>query len=383
MDKKQVSYRYCENYAFNAVKNPVEKIFFSFPELNNILKPGIKVLIKPNLIAARHPDRATTVHPAIIRAVVDYLSKYNCEIVIGDSPAGTYNSNILEKLYKTCELTSIPEDYNCKLNYDCSEESISLPHGKALKKLSMIKPAVDADFIINIAKLKTHGLTRLTCATKNLFGVMPGVLKFRQHLAMSDIQIFSQMLIDISAYFDGRIFNLVDGIVGMEGEGPTNGDPIHTGALFGGWDSQSVDVLACHIMGININTVPTLKNYKGIENINLINSDGVKTYNYELPPERARSIPDSVPKWVQNLFTELTVPKPIIVKKSCKKCNICVESCPPQIIKMQKGGAHISTYTECIKCYCCQETCPHKAITLSKPFAERVVRIVRKFRKKP
>lgn len=381
MIKNQVSYSFCQEYDFDSVKISIEKILSSFPDLADKLKTKspINILIKPNLLAARHPDKAITTHPIVLKAVIHYLKQFNCNITIADSPAGVYNNKELEKLYKACQIDEVAKESGCNLNFDTSDMQVELPEGKVLKRCIMIKPALEADFIINIAKLKTHTLTRLTCAAKNLFGIMPGVLKYRQHVIMSDLKIFSQMLIDINKYFENKVFHIVDGIIGMEGEGPgSRGEPKFAGALFAGWDSGYVDVLACHIMGMPIDTVPTLVNYKGLESINIVDFDKIRTYNFSLPPVRYKSLPAQIPEWIQNIIMDLIVAKPLINRKACKKCNICIEACPAKIILMQKKGADISNYKNCIKCYCCQEACPHKAIYLSKPLGIRIFKFFHK-----
>lgn len=379
MQANRVGYVFCESYEEEFIIESINKLLSSFDELNNKLSSGrLNILIKPNLLAPRHPDKAVTTHPAVLKAVIRYLQKYDCNITIADSPAGTYNQKVLEKLYQTCEIKLIAEETGCNLNYDLSDVMAEFPEGKVFKKSLIIKPAIEADLIINVAKLKTHTLTRLTCATKNLFGLMPGVLKYRQHLAMPDIKIFSQMILDMNKYFENKVFHIVDGIVGMEGEGPSSGDPKFAGALLAGNDSQAVDVIACKIMGMPYKTVSTLAGYKDAENIELKELSELKTYNFVLPPERMKSLPDYIPNFVQDLLTEIIVAKPVINTKTCQKCGICVKSCPAEIIKMNEKGAYIKTYKSCIKCYCCQEACPYKSIHLSKPLLERVYRYIRK-----
>lgn len=385
MNKNKVSYSFCQDYELNLIKDAMKKILDSFDDLNEKLssKSPVNILIKPNLLAARHPDKAITTHPIVLMALIDYLKKFNCNITIADSPAGPYNIKTLEKLYKACQLDILADETGCNLNYDTSDMQVNLPEGKVLKKCLMIKPAVEADFIINVAKMKTHTLTRLTCATKNFFGVMPGILKYRQHIAMPDLKIFSQMLLDIKNHFDNKVFHIVDGIIGMEGEGPgSTGTPKFAGALFCGWDSNSVDTLACHIMGMPVSTVPTLTGNEKLENLEIVNFDEIRTYNFNLPPVRNKSLPDNIPECVQNVLTDLIIAKPIINKKTCKKCNICIEACPAEIIVSKNKRPQIPTYKNCIRCYCCQEACPHSSIYLSKPLIERIFKIFRKFRKK-
>lgn len=384
MQKKQVSYCYCDEYNFEKVKDSIYRIFSSFPDFEKKLKEssGLKVLLKPNLLSPRHPDKAITTHPTVLKAVIHYLQQFDSKITIADTPAGPYNKKVLEKLYSTCQIDQVANEMGVELNFDLSDEYISLPEGKVLKKCMLIKPAIEADIIINIAKLKTHTLTRLTCATKNLFGLMPGVLKFRQHIAMPDIKIFSQMLLDINSYFEDKTFHIVDGITGMEGEGPSGGDPISTGALIGGLDSGAIDMLVCNIIGMPFNSVSTLINYKSLDDLEIKELDPIKKVSYKLPPQRNRSIPSNVPEWVQEVLTNLIIAKPLINKKNCKKCKLCIESCPAEIMTTENGFPKISSYKKCIRCYCCQEACPYKSIHLSVPLVEKIYVLIRKFKKK-
>ncbi len=383
-NNNKVSYSYCSGYNPDEAQRAVDNIINENQDLTDILKSkkGLKVLIKPNLLAARHPDKAITTHPVVLQALINHLQQYECSITIGDSPAGPYNKNVLDKLYQTCQLSDLENQENVRLNYDLTDEVAEYPQGISIKKFLVIKPAMEADLIINFAKMKTHTLTRLTCGVKNLFGLMPGVVKFRQHIAMPDIRIFSNMLVDINGFLEGKVFTLVDGIVGMEGEGPSNGDPKFAGALFGGWNAQAVDVLACHIIGMPIETVSTILDYKSIEDIELKEFDDLKTYQFELPPVRNRSIPDKYPMWLQAFLANMIVAKPVIDKKVCKGCNICVEACPAEIIELQTKKAVILSYPKCIKCYCCQESCPYGAIKLSKPPVEKFFMLIRKFKGK-
>jgi len=375
--ENKCAYSFCPEYNQELIYEKIEKIFAEFTSFEEKIKakPGANVLIKPNLLAARDPEKAVTTHPEVLTAIILYLKKFDCQITIADSPAGVYNKKTLETLYETCGINEVAKKTGAVLNFDTAENIIMFPNAKVLKKAHIITPALKADFIINVAKLKTHGLTRLTCASKNLFGLMPGVLKYRQHVIMPDIRVFSQMIADINKYFEGKTFTIVDGIMGMEGEGPSSGEPRFTGALFGGINTQAVDVLACKIMQMPPETVPTISDFKTFDDIEVVEIDNIRTYNFKLPPVRNRSIPERVPKWIQNLLTNLIVAKPLINKKLCKKCRICAEACPAEVILIEESGAEIKDYDTCIKCYCCQESCPHKAITLSKPLVERIYRV--------
>ena len=136
MSNNQVSYCFCQEYEINQAKEAVNKIFSSFPNLEEKLrsKPGINILIKPNLLAPRHPDKAVTTHPIVLKALIEYLKQYDCNITIADSPAGKYDVKSLEKLYKTCGIDEMAKELGCNLNFDTSQEYVSFPEGKVIKK---------------------------------------------------------------------------------------------------------------------------------------------------------------------------------------------------------------------------------------------------------
>lgn len=158
MKNNKVYYDYIENYNLEDLYLSVCKIFETDKTFIEKIKAKShpKILIKPNLLSPRHPDKAITSHPVVIKAIVQYLSTFDCEIIIADSPAGVYNQKVLEKLYSTCGMTEVANTTKATLNFDTSDTAVIFENGKSLKKSLILTPAVEADFIINVAKLKTH-----------------------------------------------------------------------------------------------------------------------------------------------------------------------------------------------------------------------------------
>ena len=142
------------------------------------LKPGMKVLIKPNLLCAHRPEQAATTHPAVVKAIAAWLRDNGIDdITIADSPGGTYRRGYLRNIYETCGY--LPLENDAVLNYDTGYMKTACPEGFKSRDFNIINPIANADYIINVAKLKTHALATMTAGVKNLFGAIPRPAKAR------------------------------------------------------------------------------------------------------------------------------------------------------------------------------------------------------------
>ncbi len=342
---------------------------------------GKRVFVKPNLVMAKKPETAATTHPAVLYALCRLLTKWGArEVVVGDSPGGPYNGANLAVVYRTCGLTVLEEIPGVRLNTDFGFRTEELPEGKALRSASFISAALDADVLINLCKLKTHSLTGLSCATKNLFGLVPGVEKFAMHATYPKIEEFSQMLTDISRHFTGRMEYLAicDGIIGMEGDGPTHGTPVDAGVLLASKSPWNLDLLAAHIIGMTATVVHLDKAIE--QGLCAADWQQVPVLAGEAVPQlHFRQSDASASRFLKNLsgiwggrLAELFAVRPVIDGKRCVGCGVCERSCPAHTIQMQeKNGRRTAAigYDKCIKCYCCQELCPHGAVQMGKnPF---------------
>jgi ferredoxin len=237
---------------------------------------------------------------------------------------------------------------------------------------------VEADAIISLPKLKTHDLMRFTGAIKNLFGTVPGVIKATYHARYPAVERFSAMLIDIVSAYRPAL-TIMDAVVGMEGDGPSAGDPRRIGLLLSSTDTIAVDVVATSLIGMRPGSVPSIAaavrrglTTAQIQDIEVLGKDldEVKVAGFKQPRTggpHVLMIPDRVPGWITNQL--LAWPQ---ASSACTACGTCVESCPVEAITIVEGRARMDL-EPCIRCYCCHEVCPVDAVELHQPLLARLL----------
>lgn len=336
---------------------------------------GKRVIIKPNLLLAYPPEKAATTHPNVITSVALLCKKLGAsEVIIAESPGGIYNEKNLDKVYRVTGMKQAASDSGAKLNYDLGWKEFSIPNGVVSKTVNVINPIYDADVIINVCKMKTHSLAVMTCASKNLFGVIPGIMKFEMHARFKKPEDFFTMVVDLNEELAKRynIIHICDGIVGMEGDGPSGGTPKQAGAILMSRSPFNLDLVASEIMGLG-GRVKMLKIAakrllcpERAEEVEIVyNKIEDISCGAFIPPDTAKGKKfDLIPPFLQ--------PRPVIDIKLCRGCKMCVESCPQSTIIMKNGRAKIN-HDKCIRCYCCQELCTFKAVKIKKSFIYRLV----------
>lgn len=246
----------CSDYSVSTVKNAMMKSFGFFGGADKYIKPGEKILLKPNLIVASKEDRATT-DARFIEAVIEIVKDQHAIPLVGDSPAfgsatGVAKSvGILEVLKRQ--------------KIDIVEFERNIPFREGVKITKSLK---DFDKVINLPKLKAHSQVRFTGATKNLFGLTKGKIKAWQHVIVrNNLEKFCLMILRI--YDCVRpAFTLVDAIDIMEGQGPRGGPMRRFGFVFSGVNCLSIDTVMARCLGIDMDKVPLLQvaiknGYKG------------------------------------------------------------------------------------------------------------------------
>ena len=228
MDK--VSIIKCDSYELNQVEKALENSLRLIGDLNHYIKPGMKVLIKCNLLMKKKPEECTTTHPAVVEALVKKLQAIGAVPIIGDSPGGLFTPRLLKGIYAATGMADVAQRTGAQLNYNTNAIEVSYPEGEIVKKLTVMEVLNEVDAVITVAKLKTHGMTLYTGAVKNLFGVIPGMTKAEYHLRMNKVEDFTQALVDICQYVK-PVLSIMDGVIGMEGDGPSAGTPRKIGAI--------------------------------------------------------------------------------------------------------------------------------------------------------
>ncbi|MBQ8248604.1 MAG: DUF362 domain-containing protein [Clostridia bacterium] len=342
-----------------------------------------RVVIKPNMVMKKSPEAAATTHPAVLEAVIRILKETAAEIIIAESPGGLYTAQTLSAAYKGCGLYEVAEKYGVKLNFDTSSKNVNAPLAKTSKMFDIISPILDSDVIVNLAKLKSHSLTGYSGAVKNYFGTVPGVTKFEMHARFPDYNDFSSMLVDLCEmlHSEKKTFNILDGILAMEGNGPTGGEPRKLGCLLSGVNPFTVDIVGTSIIkaeGIIMLEEGVRRGYcpEKAEDVTLICDETVGDFTVDdfAKPDTKRkggsSLLAKLPTMFGGRLNSWLQPRPVINKKLCVGCGECERSCPKHTIEIRKNSngkkqAYIIDEA-CIKCYCCQELCPFKAVKIKK-----------------
>lgn len=332
-----------------------------------------RIVIKPNLLLAYPPEKAATTHPAVVQAAARLFVEWGAaSVTIAESPGGIYNEKSLDRTYRITGMTDAAKNSGAVLNRDLSFREFSTPDGKVSKMFSVITPILDSDVIVNICKMKTHSLAMMTGAAKNLFGVIPGIMKFEMHARFKKPEDFFSMVIDLDTALEAShsIINICDGIVGMEGDGPSGGTPKTAGVLLMGRNPFCLDCVAARIMGLDGRVRMTeLAVSRGLcpEKEEEAFTVGVKLQDICCG---SFALPDTALAKKFRLIPPFLQPKPVIDKKQCQGCGMCVKNCPQHTISIKNGKARIS-HDKCIRCYCCQELCTFKAVKIKKSFIYR------------
>lgn len=342
---------------------------------------GVKIAIKANLVSAMKPEEAATTHPTLLCALCDILTERGAEVVVGDSPGGLYNSAFVGRVYNATGVRATLA-HGAKLNQDFSEAYAEFPEGKVLHSFTYTGYLDNFDLIINFCKLKSHGMMGMSCAAKNMFGVVPGVIKPEYHFRFPRYEDFADMIVDLDEYFH-PVISIADAVVGMEGNGPTAGVPKKMGFLLASRSPHTLDMVAAHLIGFKKEELPILEAaYRRglvpptVEGVNIIGSaDGFLISDFERVVER-RSLEFSgdgknpVKRLFGRFAGAILRTRPVLKPRLCVGCGVCAGICPAKAIVIKNKKAKIDR-KKCIRCFCCQEFCPKSALKVKRtPIAE-------------
>ncbi|MBN1523578.1 MAG: DUF362 domain-containing protein [Spirochaetales bacterium] len=369
-NKATVAIVQCREYEKTAVYEAVKAGLKLLGGIKKILGKKKKILLKPNILHGDAPERCSATHPYILYGIGRVLKENGFSVVYGDSPA----VDKTEWAVRRGGFAEIADELGIELADFSTGVEVKNPDAKQNKVFNIAKSVLECDAIINLPKMKTHGLTRMTGAIKNMFGVIPGLKKAWFHARIPDPEKFSQMIVDLHLSVK-PVLNIMDAIFGMEGNGPRNGVPRHTGLLLFSADSVAIDATACRIMGISPGKVPLLQRAadSGLghwqsEEIQLLGCplEECRGKPYKVHPPSTKTFGNSP---IQKHIKRLIIPRPVIKKSMCTKCGVCVKICPvsPKALTQMKGKQPEFDYNICIRCYCCQEVCPDGAISIKVP----------------
>jgi len=381
LNKIKVSVTNCSSYVPEIIDPALEECLNELSCFKDIIKPGKKILIKPNLLSPNNPEKAITTHPLFVEAVIKKIVEVTGQpenITLADScvPILAHTKNGLRKLYEATGMVNLQDRTGILLNYDNRSTKISAADGVSVKKIDAISPVVKADIIINLPKLKTHNLTITTGAIKNMFGVIPGMAKPGFHTRFFNVSMFCNLLIDIACAVKPQL-TIMDGVLGMEGDGPGNGGiPRKTNLILSSKDPFALDNIASNIMGLGEDDNPVLteakkRNIEGafIENIELLGGllEEFKINGFMLPNITKKELGNNIIINIIKKFARNSLnPYPKIDTKKCigESCKTCKKICPQTAISDSSKNENdlIFDYNKCTRCFCCSEACPEGAI---------------------
>lgn len=344
--------------SYGDLSRTVREIFDAFPlDLKNK-----KVFIKPNLVKAVEPEQATTTHPALLRAIAEEVERRGGRPGIGENGIDVRN------LYR---VTGIEQA--------CAPWAVNISNAASLFEIGgyqvpISRYILDADVFISVPKLKTHVIAGMTCCLKNNFGLIPGNSKSRMHALTGHAKRLTEFFADLYAW---RVpdLHIVDGILAMEGNGPTNGTPKEVGKILAGKDGIAVDSVCARTIGF--------ANPRGIKLIDFALRKGVSKMDpdqirvdgpfavvpgYKHPDTYTADTPGKKSSFAGNLegvlkvWSDLGSIRPASNNSLCTKCGLCPPACP-------SGAMQLQPYPQvdpekCLSCFSCVEACPEKALSI-------------------
>lgn len=363
----------CSDYASAAAA--VDRAVCGLGGMGAFVRPGQKVLIKPNLLTDARPEEAVTTHPEMVRSVIRSVRGAGAEPWVGDSPANVAD---LARVWDRTGMASV-----------CQEESVPLVNlEKAGSEtfrdsgisFTIARPVLESDAVISVPKIKTHVLTGLTASVKNLYGVVPGFQKTALHKQYPRVPEFSEML----AVVYGKVrpvLAIADGVVAMDGDGPSAGRPFPLGLVGASADGVALDAVFCRMIGMDPAQIAHLAAAErrgfGVCRIGDIRVEGDGEGNAVRSFRLPRTVPTAlIPRWLIRLVAPAFWHRPVF-GTACVSCGKCVKACPADALRMGSAGRPVLDPDACLACCCCHEICPARAIEMKPGPAFRLVEMLR------
>jgi uncharacterized protein (DUF362 family)/Pyruvate/2-oxoacid:ferredoxin oxidoreductase delta subunit len=376
-DFENVSLVRCETYEYEEVKRALSQCVDLIDGLGTI-SYGMKVGIKANLVTGADPQKAITTHPVVLKCLCEMLTDKGATVVVGDSPGGLFTQGFVRGVYKSSGLLQLEEMTGVTLNDDYSVKSAEYPDAVSIKTFNYTGWLDECDVILNVSKLKTHAMMGMSCAVKNMFGCIPGTTKPEYHMRFPEEKAFANIMVDLNEFFKPVLY-IVDGIDGMEGNGPTAGEKRHAGVILASKKPYALDMACADIIGMNMNDVATIsaaferglgpRTIDEVAIVGDISLDQVRIPDFKRATEH-QSITfegGGLFNTIKSIGVKLAFnSKPQVKKDECVGCKKCYETCPAKAITMvpsknangKNGSIPQIDRSKCIKCFCCQEFCP-------------------------
>lgn len=296
------------SYESDRLGESLENLLQPLGGMSAFVQPGDRVLLKPNLLTGARPGKECTTRPEVVREVAKMVMAVGGKPFLGDSPA-----------FGSAKGVAIASGYQPVL------DELNLPvvefHGKRYQTagdefnhLLVCKEAMEADVVINLPKVKSHVQLVLTMGVKNLFGCVPGKMKAWWHMeAGKNQERFADMLVETARTINPDL-TIIDGIIGHEGNGPSNGEPRKLGVLGASTDVFALDRAVVDILQVPPEQVPTIMAAMrlglgtGLEDIAFpqLKPDMLQIEDWQLP-EKYMPIDFGMPRVIKSTFKHLYI----------------------------------------------------------------------------
>jgi uncharacterized protein (DUF362 family)/Pyruvate/2-oxoacid:ferredoxin oxidoreductase delta subunit len=341
-------------YEYGTLKPTVFRMLDRIESLR--IEPGMRVLIKPNFLMPARPEWALTTHPLVVRTAVEYVLHKGARPLAADSPGlGSF-----ERLIRLGGYADALHGLDVELRP--FKETVQVDIGEPFGRIDIAREALEADAVISLPKLKTHAMMLLTLGVKNLFGCVVGLAKVQWHMRSGvNRHLFARLLVQIHRAVNPAA-TLIDGILGMEGQGPgRSGRPRRLGVLVAGASAPAVDVAVCRLLQVPADRLPT---HRAAVELGLapreiaIDGDFRPVRDFRLPVLGPLTFG---PRRFEPLIRRHFVQRPVADPGKCRMCGECWRHCPAGAIAPYAEAVGFD-YHRCIRCYCCVEMCPHGAL---------------------
>lgn len=357
----------CDDYAAAAVQTALAKALEPLGGMSAFVSPGQTVLVNPNLLSPRPPEHAVTTHPALVAAIVSACRQAGAATVwVGDSPAGNHDET---RLWRKTGMADAVRAAGGVMKSFRGPVSPTPCHGRKIPAPAWLD---QVDVLISAPKLKTHMLTLLTCALKNVYGMIPGESKAMFHGDYPSPRAIAHFLAEVFSVFRPQL-NIVDAIQGMEGNGPSTGQPVHIGMLLASEDAVAIDACCAGLLGLTPEDIPIIRyaaeaglGTKNLQRIQVRGDVGTILDEVRLKLPIGRFL-QGLPEWAFRFLTLIMTHRPTIDPTTCVRCGLCAEICSQKAIAKDKNGRYQINRSACILCMCCLESCPHDAISVRSP----------------
>ncbi|MBD2776035.1 DUF362 domain-containing protein [Iningainema tapete] len=296
------------SYAKEVLRESLETLLEPIGGMAAFVKPGNRVLLKPNLLTGARPGKECTTRPELVYAVASMVIEAGGKPFLGDSPAfgsarGVAVANGYLPVLEELNLPII--DFHGHRYQTISEE---------FNHLLLCKEAIEADVVINLPKVKSHVQLVLTLGVKNLFGCVPGKMKAWWHMeAGKDANRFGEMLVETARAINPNL-TILDGIIGHEGNGPSGGEPRELGVLAASADVFALDRAMVEILNVPYDQVPTVAasvrlgvcpELKAIQ-FSLLHPEALRIHDWRLP-DKFVPIDFGMPRVIKSTFKHLYI----------------------------------------------------------------------------